>query len=90
MKLLMMFALLSTSVFAQEEDLSKAKEHMISSLDKRIALMQETKACVSAAANKEALKACKSQWKEKRQALKEEMKSKRQGWKKERKEKKRS
>lgn len=84
MKLLMIFALLSTSVFA-EEDLSKAKEHMTASLDKRIALMQEAKSCVAAATTKEALKACRTQMKEKRQGLKEEMKAKRDEWKKNRK-----
>lgn len=52
----------SSSVFAQDkaaDDFAKTKSDILSHIDKRLAFMQEHKACVSAAQNVEALKACR-------------------------------
>lgn len=86
---LSILALLSFSVWAddhKEVKMDKAhmkKEHFeefkkekLSHMDSRIKAMQETRECVSKAADHVAAKKCHSEMKEKMKALKEQMKTK--------------
>lgn len=43
---------------ADEDRLAEAKKQMITHIESRIAALNETKACISAASDKEALKTC--------------------------------
>ncbi len=57
-----------------QESIAEIKTRLTQNLDKRISQLQETKACVSAAQDKEALKSCRERSKEQRQALHKEWK----------------
>lgn len=88
--LLSSLLLLSATAFAENHDeiekmdFPTAKQKILDSIEKRIADMNEHKACVSAATDKEGLKKCHQAIQEKRKAMREEWKAK----KKEHKEKK--
>ncbi len=63
---------LCTSVSAQDgEMLAKAKEHQLANIDKRITSLNELKGCISGAANKEAMQACRATHKTQMKALKD-------------------
>jgi hypothetical protein len=89
MKFLVLMALVSTSVFAQNAtttnnqaaNLEQVKQMQLAHMDKRIAIIQEGKTCVQSATTRDAVKACHQQMKQKREALKGEMKSTREQWK---------
>ncbi len=75
--------LLSWAVVAQDEHnkeqgLQEQKAFMSQILDKRIAALNEKKACVSAAADHAALKKCHEELKSDRQEIKEEVQGYRQ------------
>ena len=75
-----------TSVSAQDGEMfTKAKEHHLSNLDKRIGLLQEQKSCASSATTKDAIKACRDAHKTQMNALKEGNESFKEGMKSERK-----
>ncbi len=57
------------------------KAKMVTHIDERIAKMNEHKSCVSAAADKEALKACREKMKEYREDMKEKWQEKKKEWK---------
>ncbi len=63
---------LCSSLSAQDgEMLGKAKEHQLSNIDKRISSLNELKVCISGAANKEAMQACRATHKTQMKALKD-------------------
>jgi len=99
--LLALVSLASISARAQSSEknelFSDMKTHVLGMLDKRIASLQEEKACVTQAQNKEDMKKCrkeheehKTEMKADREEFRESMKKKREGMKKARKEKKES
>lgn len=52
------------------------KQMMTEKLDKKSAMIQESRSCVNEAGSKDALKTCKEEMKEERQAMKDEWKDK--------------
>lgn len=87
MKVFITLAVLSfcASVSAQEKEMfSKAKEHSLSNIDKRIGYLNELKSCVSSASDMAAVKACRQAHKTKVKALKDENESFRESMKSER------
>lgn len=88
MKILLTAILFSlcSSVSAQDgEVFTKVKEQHLANLDKRIALLQEQKACASSATTKDAMKACRDAHKTQMKALKSENEGWKEGMKSERK-----
>jgi hypothetical protein len=88
MKLLTMITLLfSVSLFAKEEmketNFAEAKTRMLKHMDDRITALKKHRECVSAASDRAAMKACRTDMKD----LRQEWKSERRTWKKERKQK---
>lgn len=76
---------LCSSVSAQDGEMfAKAKEHALSNIDKRIGYLNELKSCVSQAANKDAIKACRATHKTQVKALKDGNESWKEGMKSER------
>lgn len=57
------------------------KANMLQQIDSKIAHMNEMKSCVSAAADKDALKACREKMKEHREDMKEKWQEKKKEWK---------
>ena len=92
MKTLLIATLLMSFAYAEEakknEDISQAKERVSANIDQRIALLQTHKACVQAAGDREAMKACKKSNKEAMKKLHQENKGEREQFKEERKAKK--
>lgn len=77
---------LCTSVSAQDGELfTKAKEHQLSNIDKRIFFLNELRSCVSGVSDKEGMKKCRDDHKTKMKALKGENESWRESIKVERK-----
>jgi Skp family chaperone for outer membrane proteins len=87
---LITLTMLSLSTFADGENFDKAKEMMLTNIDKRIALVQAHKSCVSAAADKAALKACHEKHNADLQSLRSDRKTMKEQFKSERKERKTS
>lgn len=85
---LIVLSMISYSALAGEENFAKAKEMMLSNIDKRIGLIQEHKSCVSAAAERSALKACHEKHNADMQGLRSERKTMKEEFKSERKERK--
>lgn len=78
--LMLAFALsLSGSALAAEQDFEKHKQEAMANLDERIQKLNELKGCVSAAADKDALKVCHEKMKEWRHAEHAEHMEKRKG-----------
>lgn len=90
MKLVLFIMTISLFAFAEGQEreakkaelFSKIKSKALENIDKRISQMQENRSCISAAQNKEDMKACrskmkehKSEWREKRKEMKEKRKS---------------
>lgn len=95
MKFLILIAAMvfSTQSFADMhegdgKDFNTNKAEVLKHLDEKIAKLNEHKACVTAAADKEAFKKCHESMKEFRQDKKEEWKQKREERREKRKEKK--
>lgn len=70
LKLSILVLLFGLNAFAQG-DINAMKTEANARLDKRIASLQEAKTCISAAADKEAMKACHANLKEDRMEMKE-------------------
>ncbi|MFY7994643.1 MAG: hypothetical protein ACOVP4_15195 [Bacteriovoracaceae bacterium] len=66
----------SFSVFAEGdgEMFQKGKAMMLSNMDKRISILQESKSCISSASNRDQMKACRDQMKAKMKEIKEDAK----------------
>ena len=92
MKILLIATLLMSFAYAEEakknENIAQVKELKSANIDQRIALLQSHKACVQAAGDREAMKACKKSNKEAMKKLHEENKGEREQFKEERKAKK--
>ncbi len=72
----------SLGVFAQNGEMfTKAKEHILSNLDKRISWLQEQKTCTAAATDQAGIKACRDAHQAKVQTLKGENESFKSGMK---------
>lgn len=81
MKTLLVSVLMFSSLaFAdqKEEKFQEVKSNLTSHLDQRIAHLQEVKSCVSAAKDRDALKACRKKMKEVRKEMKSNWKEKRE------------
>jgi ribosomal protein L12E/L44/L45/RPP1/RPP2 len=76
MKLMGLF-LFALPAFAEGPNFETFKAEAIKNIDERIGKMQEHKACVSSAANKDAMKACREKMKDWREEEKEERMQKR-------------
>jgi ElaB/YqjD/DUF883 family membrane-anchored ribosome-binding protein len=69
----------SLSAFAQKEEMiAKGKEVMISNIDKRISVLQQTKTCISASSSKEELKECRKKMHDQMKEIKEDAQEGRQ------------
>jgi hypothetical protein len=79
MKFLLLM-MLSFGVFAEEDGaadkFAEKKTMRLENLETRIKLLQESKACIEAASDKEAMKSCKEQGKKARMGMKEERRKK--------------
>lgn len=62
--LILAFGLFAVTSLRADEDFAAKKAEMVKHIDERIAKMQEHKACVEAASEKDALKACMEKMKE--------------------------
>lgn len=89
MKLVLFIMTISLFAFADHheegkkgERFAKIKAKALENMDKRISQMQANRSCISAAQNKEDMKACRSKMKE----HKSEWREKRKEWKEKRKE----
>jgi hypothetical protein len=82
---IVILSMISYSAFADEENFAKAKEMMLTNIDKRISFIQEHKSCVSSAAEKTALKACHEKHNTNMQSLRSERKTMKEEFKSERK-----
>ncbi len=93
MKFVMMIALtcMSLNAFPADDDhFAKVKTMMLTNIDKRLGYLQEHKTCVTAAADKDAMKACHDKHNAEMQSLHSDRKMMREQFKNERKEKKKS
>ncbi|MFZ4713225.1 MAG: hypothetical protein ACOYL6_05925 [Bacteriovoracaceae bacterium] len=72
----------------QDANFEQHKQMMLSFIDKRIAKLQEEKACISSATNKEDAKACRKKAKSQGESMKAEHKANREQWKADRKKRK--
>lgn len=88
----MIATLLMSFAHAEEakknENIAQVKERVSANIDQRIALLQGHKACVQAASNHEAMKACKKSNKEAMKKLHQENKGEREQFKEQKKTKK--
>ena len=66
------------SALAAEENFEKGKSEALSELDQRIQKLQENRTCMSAAANRDAMKKCHESMKDWREGKKHEMMEKKQ------------
>lgn len=57
----------------QKERFAKAKSMAEANIDKRISALQQTKSCISGANDKNALRKCRQEAKQRNQALRQEM-----------------
>lgn len=82
---LCLFSLAAFADHHEEDDKGKTfeekKANMLQHIDKRISNMNEMKSCVSAAADKDALKACREKMKEYREDMKDKWQEKKKEWK---------
>lgn len=62
----------------KKERFTQVKSMALANIDKRASALQETKSCISGANDKEALKNCRQQAKQRNKAFKDEMNQKRQ------------
>jgi thioredoxin-related protein len=80
--------LFSFSVMAQDdhkaERLAQFKQRALENIDKRIAMMEESKSCINSAQSKQELKQCRKDGKAKRKQMREEMKAQRMALKQQR------
>lgn len=82
MKFLLSAILFTTcaTVSAQENEMfTKAKEHAMSNVDKRIGYLNEMKTCFSSATNKEGMQACRKTHKAQLDALEDSNEAWREG-----------
>lgn len=64
---------ISASAFAEKEEmLEKGKAMMVSNIDKRITVLQQTKSCISAATSRDKLKECGKKMREQMREVKED------------------
>jgi hypothetical protein len=76
--LLLALALFSAVTFAEDNaNFEEHKKEILSKIDKRIAMMNEHKSCVSSASSKDALKKCRESIKEEKNEMQKENKEER-------------
>lgn len=87
--ILCLVLLFSNSTFAEEKTgFEDRKKEALSRIEERIQKLQEHKSCISAAADKEAFKACHGKMKEWREDKKDEMRERKEERQKRREERK--
>lgn len=65
----------------EEGSFEEIKTKMITRMDSQISHLQESKACISNAKDKDSLKVCREKMQEQRKKRKEEWKNKKEEWK---------